>query len=142
MTKLLARNPVVNTCELVLDNRWPTSEGRPNPPRFPTELIRPKDAAAADSPSVKVGSTQKEGVHANSTAPVAQSHNITAGNGVSAKALSGKKSPASPNGTAVCHLRSPRRSEERPASTTETSATTKGSAENAVEKMADRPDAF
>ena len=39
----------------------PTVVGPTNPPRFPTELIRPIAAAAADSPSVRVGRTQKEG---------------------------------------------------------------------------------
>ena len=47
--------------ERVFAARYPMTIGPKNPPRFPNELIRPIDAAAADSVRNIVGTDQKHG---------------------------------------------------------------------------------
>jgi hypothetical protein len=53
------KRPEVKEC--VRLTSLPINIGPKNPPRFPTELINPMDAAAADSPKKAVGTAQKQG---------------------------------------------------------------------------------
>src|SRR5215469_10633682 len=62
--KLPTRNerPALN--DRVRVSKYPTMNGPTNPPRFPTELMSPMEAAAADSVRNSVGTGQKAGVEA------------------------------------------------------------------------------
>ena len=57
------RNSTTIVREKPCDNNAPTIEGPKKEPKLPTMLIKPIDAAAAVSPKISVGSTQKEGPH-------------------------------------------------------------------------------
>src|SRR5690242_14861151 len=93
--------------------------GPKKPPRLPTEFINPTDAAAADSPSIIVGSTQNEGAHAHNMRAVRQSQTIVSGKDCPGMMLSAKNAPDRNRGTAVCHLRSRNRSDDLPMYQTE-----------------------
>src|SRR4051812_33520741 len=99
---------------------------------LPIELMRPMDAAAADSPSVSVGSTQNGGDQAHKHMPVTQSQNITAKNDRPGIADMANAQPAAMRGSAVCSLRSSRRSEDRAAGRTMKAARMKGNVESKV----------
>src|SRR5215471_3515796 len=52
-------SPGANECVRLAKN--PMTIGPTKPPRFPTELIKPMEAAAADSLRNRVGTAQKQG---------------------------------------------------------------------------------
>src|SRR4051812_48227939 len=95
--------------------RMPVIDGPMNPPRFPMELMRPSDAAAADAPNVLVGRTQNTGGQAMVVAAVRASQIMISGNGWPGTAESGKKMAPASSGTTQWSLRSPLRSEDLPA---------------------------
>jgi hypothetical protein len=64
-------------------------------------LMKPTEAAAADSPRIKLGMTQKETPQEKAEAPVKQSSSKTKGNGRPGRALSRKKQAARIRGTIV-----------------------------------------
>src|SRR5688572_19012295 len=86
-----------------------------NPPRFPTMLIMPMEAAAAEAASVVEGSTQNDGVHPHSMEPVRYSHTSVRIGPCPSIVESAKKTPASASGTAVWNRRSCLRSDDLPA---------------------------
>ncbi len=58
------------------DSRCPTRNGPANPPRLPIAFMNPIEAAAAESPSKMVGSTQNGVIQAYAEAPVSTIHTI------------------------------------------------------------------
>ena len=64
-----------------LDKTYPMTDGPTNPPRLPTELMSPIEAAAADSPRVRVGICQNGGFQLKQPAPMRESQTITSGKG-------------------------------------------------------------
>ena len=72
-----------------------------NPPRLPMRLIKPIEAAAADSPSVSVGKTQKGAENEYPQAVVRQSQVRTIGKLWPGTALSVKKVAVSIRGIAA-----------------------------------------
>src|SRR5262245_39212303 len=59
--KLATRNERPARKECVRVSKYPTINGPTNPPRFPTELMSPIEAAAADSVRNALGTGQKAG---------------------------------------------------------------------------------
>src|SRR6516162_5889410 len=103
-------------------------------------LTKPTDAAAADSPIVMVGNTQKDGDHAQSDNPVTHSQAMVAGNDWPGMVIIAKDKPAMIKGTAVCSFRSRRRSEDLAVSWTVRAAATNGIADSSVDCCVDRPE--
>src|SRR4051794_19222096 len=126
--------------EYCRESRRPVIDGPMNPPRFPMELIRPNDAAAADAPNVLVGRTQNVGGHAMVVAAVSASQVMINGKGWPGIAESGKKMAPASNGTTQWSLRSLLRSEDLPARSPAAKATMKGSAASAVAAETERSD--
>ena len=90
----------------------PTRVGPKNPPRLPTELIKPTAAAAADAPSDAVGRTQNDVVEANSPLAVRLKQTISNGKFCWNSALAAKDEPHTIMARAAWSFRSPVRSEE------------------------------
>src|SRR4051812_22568369 len=98
------------------------------------------EAAAADSPRVNVGRTQKGGGNLDAAKVVRHNHISTSPNGWPGIALSTKNIDATMSGTAVCSLRSPVRSDDLPESSTATIPKSGGKAAQAVAATTERFD--
>jgi len=129
-------------CENPFVNRNPEIAGPRKEPTAFTELMKPTDAAAADSPRIRLGMTQNDTPHEKAAAPVRQSKGNTTANGNPGMALSRKNPPASTMGTAVCNLRFPVRSEDRPTKGMVIIARANGSAEHIVDSVTESPEAL
>src|SRR5215213_278281 len=88
------------------------------PARFAHMLISPIETAAADAVKVSVGSAQNGAGQKLAANPVRQSQPITTGNGWWGIALPASKRAVAAWPATQCHLRSPLRSEDRPAART------------------------
>src|SRR5215510_1199801 len=88
--------------------------GPTNPPRFPTELIRPIAAAAADSVRNAVGNGQNPGKYPSAPAATMQKA-ATTSNGLPPAAIT-RRYPTAPSmiAPAACHRLSPVRSDDLP----------------------------
>ena len=106
------------------------------------ELIRPIEAAAADSPRVSVGSTQYDGAQAHNNMPVSESHNIFKGKPCPGITVKAKKPPASAKGMLVWRIRSCMRSDDCPMNQTAPTERMKGKVDNQVEETIENPEAF
>src|ERR1700676_560399 len=100
--------------ELVAVRKYPIKYGPANPPKFPTELMNPIDAAAADAVSSSVGSAQKLGMNAVVHAPTTIIAAKLTGRFPRTSSVRPSAAPPKNKGKAVCHRRSPVRSECQP----------------------------
>jgi len=112
-TKQTDRKSTAMEGDLPADNMYPTSDGPMNPPTFPIVLMKPMDAAAADSPMVIVGNTQNGGDHAHNIMPVMLSQIMVTTKGCPGMVIIANDNPAIIRGIAVCSLRSRSLSDDR-----------------------------
>src|SRR5579864_5775486 len=108
------KSPGVKEC--VLFTRYPITSGPTNPPRLPSELISPIDAAAADSLRKVVGKTQNAGWNAKYPAPTRQKNETAMMMFVPRSTVSSRQTPHKKSGAAACHRRSQVLSECQPLS--------------------------
>src|SRR5207244_300807 len=101
-----ARKKRLALCDTPIVRSPPKTKGPMKPPRFPIELIRPIDAAAADAESETVGNTQKGGGQQEAAMPSSASQTITAAKGCPGIALSARKNPVAARATLACFFRS------------------------------------
>src|SRR2546426_8288887 len=102
--------------------------------------MKPMEAAAADSPRVKVGSTQKGGGKAYIAAAVSESQARTAVGPRPGRALRLKAAAATTMGTNAWSFRSPVRSEDHPEATIARRAAANGTAASAAEAESESPE--
>src|ERR1700694_5273707 len=105
---ITSRNPGVNEC--VRSRKYPITEGVTRLPRLPIELMRPMDAAAADSPRKAEGTGQKAGRKALAV-EAAVKHKNANQKWEPERIVSANATTPSMSGMAVCQRRSLVRSE-------------------------------
>src|SRR5439155_12261117 len=131
--------PIEKECVVLCSH--PIRYGPTNPPRLPIELISPTLTAAATPDRCRPGNDQKLGMNVYTPAPTRQKPNISHPSVETCQTLPIDNPAAITNsGTAVCHRRSPERSDDHAPISTQTSETRYGNAASSVIWKSARPE--